>query len=138
MKDKAFIDTNVLVYYFQKKNEPKKIIARSLINDYIDNIAISTQILGELFNVLKKSGNTSERSTEIVKECLVNFEVISIEPYIVSQALFIHQRYGYSYYDSQVIYAALHSYCKILFTEDLHHNQLIENKLWIINPFKTE
>ncbi|OQX72964.1 MAG: hypothetical protein B6D61_13085 [Bacteroidetes bacterium 4484_249] len=136
MKDKVFIDTNVLVYYFQKKDEPKKIIARRLINDYIDNIVISTQILGELFNVLKKSGNTSKKSTEIIKECLVSFEVISIEPYIVSQALYIHERYEYSYYDSQVIFAALYSYCKILYTEDLHHNQLIEKKLRIINPFK--
>ena len=26
--------------------------------------------------------------------------------------------------------------CKILYTEDLHHNQLIENKLRILTPFK--
>ncbi|MCD4745700.1 MAG: hypothetical protein K8R58_05325 [Bacteroidales bacterium] len=28
--------------------------------------------------------------------------------------------------------------CKILYTEDLQHNQLIEKKLRIINPFKKE
>jgi len=136
MKDRVFIDTNVLVYYFQVKDEPRKKIARQFINDHFENIVISAQVLGELFNVLKKSDNKSNKVLEIIRKCLADFEVISIEPDIVSQTLNIHQKYKYSYYDSQIISAALHSNCNILYTEDLQHNQLIENKLKVINPFK--
>ncbi|BAP56427.1 hypothetical protein THII_2130 [Thioploca ingrica] len=32
--------------------------------------------------------------------------------------------------------AALENNCSILYTEDLQHNQLIENHIKIINPFK--
>ncbi len=91
MKDKIFIDTNILVYYFQVKNESRKIIARQFINDHFKNIVISTQVLGELFNVLKKSGNTSKKIAEIIRKCQTDFEVISIEHDIVSQTLNIHQ-----------------------------------------------
>jgi predicted nucleic acid-binding protein len=41
-----------------------------------------------------------------------------------------------SYWDSLIISSALESGCKILYTEDMHHNQIIEGKLKIINPFK--
>jgi predicted nucleic acid-binding protein len=47
----------------------------------------------------------------------------------------IAEKYRYSFYDSLIISAALSSGCKILFSEDLHHGQLIEGKLKIVNPF---
>lgn len=40
----------------------------------------------------------------------------------------------FSYYDSLIIVAALECNCKILYTEDLQHNQIIENSLTVINP----
>ena len=47
----------------------------------------------------------------------------------------IHTRYKYSYYDSLIIASALENDCAILYTEDLHHSQVIDEKLAIINPF---
>ena len=41
----------------------------------------------------------------------------------------------FSIYDSLIISAALQNQCTILFTEDLDHNQTIEGKLKIVNPF---
>ncbi|NJO91648.1 MAG: PIN domain-containing protein [Chloroflexia bacterium] len=32
----------------------------------------------------------------------------------------------------------LDKYCKILYSEDMQHNQLIEDQLLIINPFKND
>ena len=37
--------------------------------------------------------------------------------------------------DSLMISSALLNNCNILYSEDLQHNQLIENQLQIINPF---
>ena len=47
----------------------------------------------------------------------------------------IRSKYKYSYYDSLIIATALESKCKILYSEDMHHGQIIENSLKIINPF---
>jgi predicted nucleic acid-binding protein len=41
-------------------------------------------------------------------------------------------------WDSLIIASALENGCKILYSEDMHHNHLIEKKLRIINPFITD
>jgi predicted nucleic acid-binding protein len=51
------------------------------------------------------------------------------------EALKIHQKYQYSYYDSLIIASALENQCDILYSEDMQHQQLIENRLLIFNPF---
>ena len=45
------------------------------------------------------------------------------------------RKYNYSFYDSLIIAAAIESGCSILYSEDMQHNQLIEEKLKIVNPF---
>ena len=42
---------------------------------------------------------------------------------------------NFSYWDSMITAAALKSGCNILYSEDLQHEQLMENQLKIINPF---
>ncbi len=64
-----------------------------------------------------------------------NFDTYGIQKELVAQALNISQQYGFSYYASLIIASALEADCKTLYTEDLQHNQLIEGKLRIINPF---
>ncbi|MCF8386794.1 MAG: PIN domain-containing protein [Bacteroidales bacterium] len=135
-EDKVFIDTNILVYYFQQKDEQKKEISRNLIHTYFTQINISTQVLGELFSVITKQGNPSEKSTKIVKACKEYFEVNDVTVNTVDDALEIHKKYKYSYYDSLVIASALQAGCTILFSEDMHHGQLIFKRMKIKNPFK--
>jgi predicted nucleic acid-binding protein len=53
----------------------------------------------------------------------------------VQDALKIKTRYQFSYWDSLIIASALENGCTILFTEDLQHNQMIEETLWVKNPF---
>lgn len=43
--------------------------------------------------------------------------------------------YGFSFWDSLIIASALENGCDVLYTEDMQHNQLIENKLRALNPF---
>ncbi len=39
-------------------------------------------------------------------------------------------------YDSLIISTALENNCEILYSEDMQHKQIIENKMVIINPFE--
>jgi len=44
--------------------------------------------------------------------------------------------YKFQFYDCLIIATALENNCTILYSEDMQHNQLIEDKLTILNPFK--
>jgi len=50
-------------------------------------------------------------------------------------ALDLMERYKFSYYDCLILASALESGCEVLFSEDMHDGQIIENKLKIVNPF---
>ena len=50
-------------------------------------------------------------------------------------AMSVQSRYGFSYYDSLIVSAALDAGCKTLYSEDMQHGQKIE-RLTIENPFR--
>jgi predicted nucleic acid-binding protein len=52
----SFVDTNVLVYAFDKSSSPKKRVAQRLMNELMeeDRLRVSTQVLQELFVTLTK------------------------------------------------------------------------------------
>ena len=52
----SFVDTNVLVYAFDKSSSPKKLVAQRLMNELMaeDRLRVSTQVLQELFVTLTR------------------------------------------------------------------------------------
>jgi len=62
-------------------------------------------------------------------------EIANINTWLISNALILKDRYKFSYFDSLIIASALENNCDILYSEDIQHNQIIEDKLKIINPF---
>ena len=58
-----FLDTNVFVYFVDRRNPEKQAVARTVLTNAIGNrqYAISTQVLNEFANVaLKKLGMSEE------------------------------------------------------------------------------
>jgi len=134
MKDDVFIDSNLWLYLYS--DEGKSAIISKVINQHFDHIIISTQVLGECFNVLtKKKIKTLEEVKEIIDDIASIAEVSGIDKFSVAKALEIHTQYKYSYYDSLIIASALENDCTILYTEDLQNGQVIDDKLTILNPF---
>ncbi|MDX2301913.1 MAG: PIN domain-containing protein [Microscillaceae bacterium] len=135
MKDKAFLDTNLLIYLYSQTEIDKKETAEQLLEDY--EVWISTQVLAELSNVLFKKFAISWQSIrEVIEELQDNFYVYTNNHLTINKATKIAETYQYGFYDSLIISAALSCDCKYLFTEDLHHTQIIDGKLDILNPFK--
>lgn len=54
MKDKIFLDTNILIYSYSEDEVEKQNIATELLVVYAENIVISKQVINELINVLFK------------------------------------------------------------------------------------
>jgi len=134
MKDEVFVDSNLWIYLYSEGE--KSAIIFKVINKHFDHIIVSTQVLGECFNVLtKKKLKTLEEVIEIIDDIASITEVSGIDKFSVAKAIEIHTRYKYSYYDSLIIASALENGCTILYTEDLQHGQVIDEKLTIINPF---
>ena len=111
----------------------KKNIAKKLL---LNSPTISIQVCNEISNILLKKYDFSEIEVkEILQQILKNVNLYKIEQETIFKALDIKNRYHFSYYDSLIISSAIKSNCNILYSEDMQHNQQIEN-LKIINPFK--
>ena len=141
MKDRYFLDTNVIVYSFDNSNSRKQTIAKKLIATALNDGSgiISYQVIQEFINVATKKFTpplSSEDSVKFYHSVLEPlFEIVPSSDLFL-KALEIKERWQYSFYDSLIISAALEGECKILYSEDLHEGQKIEH-LMIVNPFKS-
>lgn len=135
MKDNYFIDSNILIYAHTMQDERKKIIAQEILS--LDKeVLLNTQVLNESINVFIKGFKIPLNEIQnIVDEVIFYLPVRTINHRTIQLGLTIHFKYHFSYYDSLLIASALQNECSILYSEDLHHNQKIENTLTIINPF---
>ena len=137
MKDKILIDSNVWIYLASKQDVRKKKIAGELIDSHFNSIILSVQILGEIFTVLDKKTDLAKKEiANITSYYADSYMVIFSGKEIFNEAIRIRLKYGYSFFDSLIISTGIVADCTILYSEDLQHNQLIEKKLRIINPFK--
>lgn len=134
MSDKVFLDSNILVYSYSNSEIDKQEIARRLVAD--SNSFISTQVLQELCNIVTRKFKFSyEQATMAIKECCKNNNLHTNTENTILQACQIADRYGFSFYDSLIVAAAIESGCTILYSEDLHDGQVIDEKLTVKNPF---
>ena len=132
--ERAFIDTNVLIYLFSDDDIDKKNITYECINKY--ERFISTQVLNEFCNVcIKKLGLSFLVIQNAVVQLCDAFNVVVNNQENVLNALKLHEKYGYTYYDSLIIASAIDCDCKFLLTEDLADGQTIENNLIIHNIY---
>jgi predicted nucleic acid-binding protein len=136
MTKPIILDTNLWVYLYAKEPINKCSQVRELVKQKFELIIVSTQILGELFNVLtRKQIIELEEAKQIISDITSTFSIIPIDTPQVLQALEIHSRYNYSYWDSLIIATALLSDCEFIYSEDMQHQQIIENQVTIINPY---
>lgn len=138
MSAKAFFDTNVLVYAFDKSEPDKGAIARRLIRDFgtEGNLVLSTQVLQEFYVTVTKARKlmlTKKQAEDIVND-LAQFPLVQVDKDIVSRAMKRHQSDTFSFWDSLIVEAALQSGCSRLLSEDMQ-NGLIIDSLTISNPF---
>ena len=134
MKDKIFIDANILLYaYSTEKN--KQEIAQNIINTN-NNIYISKQVINETINILIKKFKLNIKDIiNVVKELEKEFIILDFDIQTQLNALKLKQNYNLQFYDALIVSTALENSCTILYSEDMQDKLVIEKKLKIINPF---
>jgi predicted nucleic acid-binding protein len=134
MNDNIFIDTNVLLYAYSSTEPEKRDKVRELITN--GRAFTSTKVLQELANILHERFKIDwEQISDVLAECMDNFEVYTNTDYTVAKACFIARDYEYSFYDSQVITTALQTNSSVLYSESMTNGQIIEDRLTIRDPF---
>ncbi|MBI5194097.1 MAG: PIN domain-containing protein [Nitrospirae bacterium] len=138
MSDKYFFDTNILVYAFDKSDLEKHNHSAKLIHAAYENRNgyVSTQVLQEFFVVTTKKIEiplSVNEARDIIKDFSV-WSVIDTNLPVIMQAIEVMKDYTLSFWDCLIICAAKVAGCSIIYTEDLSHQQIIEN-ITIINPY---
>jgi predicted nucleic acid-binding protein len=134
----AFVDTNVLVYAFDKSPTPKKRIAERLMLELMDQdrLRVSTQVLQELFVTLtrKVSQCCSSEEALAVLEDLAAWPLMTVDYAAIRAAGGLAHQAKLSFWDALVVVAAARTGAAVLYTEDLNDGQEILG-VRISNPF---
>ena len=133
-----FLDTNVFVYMFDETDDSKRTSAENLVRQALEDRigCISYQVVQETVNVLSSKLNAAPHQVRrVLDHVLLPLWRVNPSESLYHRGLDLQSRYGYGFYDSLIVAAALESGCKILYTEDLQPCQQIDD-LTIQNPFE--
>lgn len=121
---KAFVDTNIQLYAFDKDVPDKRSLADTLVSSLLsaNQMVLSSQVLNEFFWTATRPYKSFTLLPEEVHLHLTRLtslcSVVSLTPYLTFEA----------------ITAAKISGSRIMYSEDMNHNQEIEGII-IKNPF---
>lgn len=136
MSAEVFLDTNILVYCFDAESPEKQAAAKKIV--FRHDWFVSWQVVQEFSSVALHRFKVPIKPADLAE--YVEFRlwpacrVLPSQP-IFRQAVEIHGRFGFRYFDSLIVASALAGGAKILLSEDLQDGQRI-GSLQIRNPFK--
>ena len=139
MMDPVFVDTNVLVYREDDTDPAKQTRANAWLSLLFERRQgrVSFQVMQELYSVLTlklKRFHAPEART-IVRELAV-WRPVTPTVVLLDRAWLLQERYSLSWWDALIVAAAHASGCPVLLTEDLAHNQVLDD-VRVINPFRS-
>lgn len=126
-----FADTNIVLYLLD--DGPKADRAEVILGQ---GPRISVQVLNEAtVNCRRKAGLSWDETGAFLAgiQALCPVEDLTLQTHEVGRAL--AERYGFSVYDAMIVAAALIAGCTTLWTEDMHHGLVVEERLRLVNPF---
>jgi predicted nucleic acid-binding protein len=137
--DKCLLDTNVLIYCVTTDDPAKQAAAQALLRQLIAShrLALSFQAVQEFLNTATRKFRAHLSPDDALGFCrrfLWPHCAVMPSVTLYAHALDLQARYGYGFYDSLMIAAAIESASATLYSEDLQHGQKIEG-VEIINPF---
>ena len=129
----SFFDSNVLLYI--ASGDPAKADKAEAIVE--SGGSISVQVLNEVTNVARRKMRLTWRETHAflsTLRSLLAVHPITLETHDAGLAL--AERYKLSTYDAMIAAAAIHAGCDTLWSEDLQHGMVLDNRLRVVDPFR--
>ena len=136
---KAFVDTNVLVYAYDRAAGAKRDLAQTLLETLWNEGrgVLSTQVLQEFYvNVRRKARPPVSRddARALVSDYLA-WEPIANDGAAVLDAIDVGHRFRISFWDALVVVAAWKADASVLYSEDFNHGQRF-GSVQVLNPFR--
>jgi len=138
MRDRIFVDTNILVYAHDADAGEKHAAAAQAVTDLWEsrNGILSTQVLQELYITLTRKV-AAPVTGNVVRRLIRNYmtwELVLNDGAIILHAGEIGDSYQLSFWDGLIVAAAYSKNAAIILTEDMNHGQVVEG-IRIENPF---
>lgn len=137
-ESKAFLDSNILIYAYDVSSGEKNEIAKNLVMELWNSRKgiISTQVIQEFFvNITNKVPRPIDVDTaEIIIKDLLYWEVLVNDEASILEAIKIHKKHEFSFWDAMILQAAVKGGAELLYTEDMTHGQVVQG-VHILNPF---
>ena len=136
---KVFLDTNILVYSLDQTDPEKRRRCRELMRGLTaENLGVvSTQVLQEFYVASTSKLGADPLIIKDILRSLERFETVIITPVLIKEAIDCSITNRLSFWDALIVVAAESAKCKLLWTEDLNHGQIIRS-VRIENPIKTK
>lgn len=138
MKERVFLDTNVLVYLFDADDPLKQRRAQDLLSsqELRSQVTLSTQVLQEFYvTVTKKLTTPLDPDTAFMAvQDLTAFPVVQIDTPLILLAIQRSSKAKVSFWDALILEAALVAGATLLYSEDFQDGAVF-GKLRIVNPF---
>lgn len=125
--DKAFVDTNILVYAHDAAAGAKHARAKAVVTELWENRrgVLSTQVLQEFYVNIRRKAATPVSADE-AKQWLadyLNWEIVTNDENSVLEAIDLEERYQISFWDALILQAATAVGASVVYSEDLNHGQ---------------
>jgi predicted nucleic acid-binding protein len=139
MSAKVFLDTNFLVYMYDRDEADKRATAIMLLKSLAPEWqpVLSTQVLQELYVVLTRKLARclpQEQATEAIVRWS-KLQVVHIDVPLILAATATSQKHRLSFWDSLIFHSAAKAGCTRLLSEDLQHGFELSG-VTVENPFK--
>jgi predicted nucleic acid-binding protein len=132
---KVFLDTNILIYAVDSRDQAKQDKAIVLLDRCIrgGSGVISTQVLQE-YAAVALSKLQRDIDTIIAEMCaLESLEIVRITPALIRRALELHVLSRVHYWDALILAAAELARCELLWSEDFSAG-LVYGAIRVENP----
>lgn len=131
----AFVDTNIWVYaHLKAPGDARHGRALSLLRGRSD-LVVSPQVVAEYYSVMLRNGQTDAWIQANLRAMFTRSRLQPAHAELLALALDLRNRLRFSFWDCQIVAAALLAGCTTLLSEDLQHGQTIEARLRVVNPF---
>jgi predicted nucleic acid-binding protein len=136
MRDRSFLDSNVLIYTDDASSPAKQRTALELVARCRRRRegVVSLQVLQEYFSIstrkLAVEASIARRKVELFSQ----LAIVATHLDDVLAAIDLHRLHQFSFWDALIVRSALQAGCRRLYSEDLQHGRRIDG-VEIVNPF---
>lgn len=142
MNGRILVDTNILVYAYDRSEAQKQQQALSILEQLVTTKTgvISTQVLAEFFVAVTRKMQlplSAALAYERIENYLRSWSVIEVDGWVVLEAVRGVRDYQFSYWNAQIWATAKLNQISVVYSEDFNIGAVIEG-VQFIDPLTKE